>query len=83
MPLIERVGIAPVVTVEGSWQRSVTERWADHILAGSAYGGRWGRPDSFAVLYLGRPRESVVVGQGYTANVLPQGAKDLLFTLKW
>jgi RES domain-containing protein len=59
--LIERLAGVPTVTVEGTWQRSVTERWADHILDGSTFGGRWGRPDSFAVLYLGRPRESVVV----------------------
>lgn len=59
--LIERVAEVPTVSVEGNWQRSITERWADQVLEGSMFGGRWGRSDSFVVLYLGRPCESIVI----------------------
>jgi hypothetical protein len=34
---------------------------AVRTLTGSAAGGRWGAPGAYSVLYLGRPRESVVV----------------------
>lgn len=45
--------------VEGVFERHVSP--AVRTLTGSAAGGRWGEPGAYSVLYLGRPRESVVV----------------------
>ena len=47
------------VRVEGRFERHTSLRWEE--LKGSAAGGRWGARRAFEVLYLGRPRESVVV----------------------
>jgi hypothetical protein len=45
--------------VQGVFERHVS---ADvRTLTGSAAGGRWGPPGAYSVLYLGRPRDSVVV----------------------
>jgi hypothetical protein len=47
------------VEVRGDFERHCGLRWED--LMPSAAGGRWGARRAFEVLYLGRPRESVVV----------------------
>lgn len=47
------------VEVKGDFERHCGLRWED--LTPSAAGGRWGARRAFEVLYLGRPRESVVV----------------------
>jgi hypothetical protein len=47
------------VEVKGDFERHCGLRWED--LTPSAAGGRWGTRRAFEVLYLGRPRESVVV----------------------
>lgn len=43
----------------GSFQRHTSPAWRE--LSGSTAGGRWGPRGAFAVLYLGRPRPSVIV----------------------
>lgn len=45
--------------IQGRFQRHSSLNWAP--LTGSASGGRWGRPNAYSVLYLGRPDASVVV----------------------
>jgi hypothetical protein len=57
--LIVAVGRAPRTQVEGTFERHVSRDWRG--LTGSSAGGRWGPPGAFSVLYLGRPRPSVVV----------------------
>jgi hypothetical protein len=47
------------VKVEGHFERHTSLRWEE--LKGSAAGGRWGARRAFEVLYLGRPRDSVIV----------------------
>jgi hypothetical protein len=47
------------VRVEGRFERHTSLRWEE--LKGSAAGGRWGARRAFEVLYLGRPRDSVIV----------------------
>jgi hypothetical protein len=47
------------VEVSGLFERHVSV--AVRALTGSASGGRWGEPGAYSVLYLGRPRDSVVV----------------------
>lgn len=47
------------IHLEGTFERHCSLRW--HELKPSAAGGRWGARRAFEVLYLGRPRESVVV----------------------
>lgn len=51
-------GVEPV-RVQGTFERHSSLRF--EALLGSAAGGRWGARGAFAVLYLGRPRESVVI----------------------
>lgn len=46
------------VEVAGEWERHCGLRWDD--LRPSAAGGRWGARRAFEVIYLGRPRASVV-----------------------
>ena len=55
------VAAAPVAEIEGRWQRHVAGRYQDQALDGRRGRGRWSTPTSFPVLYLGRPRESVIV----------------------
>jgi len=56
------VGRTPRVTVDGVFERHVSEKWLDRALVdGSRSGGRWAQPGAFPVIYLGRPRDSVVV----------------------
>lgn len=51
---------SPRVAIEARFERHVSRSWA-HPLTGSRAGGRWGPSGAFPVLYLGRPRRSVVV----------------------
>jgi len=51
-------GLDPI-RVEGTFERHTSLRWEE--LKGSAAGGRWGARRTHEVLYLGRPRESVVI----------------------
>jgi hypothetical protein len=47
------------IQVEGTFERHTSLRWTD--LNASPSGGRWGAPHAYEVLYLGRPRDSVVI----------------------
>ena len=47
------------VLVEGTFERHTSLRWGE--LQPSAAGGRWGARRAYEVLYVGRPRDSVVV----------------------
>jgi hypothetical protein len=55
------VAVARCGTIDlaGSFQRHVSP--TVRTLTGSSSGGRWGEPGAYSVLYLGRPRDSVVV----------------------
>jgi hypothetical protein len=55
------VALADVEPVEitGAFERHTSLKWDQ--LQGSQAGGRWGAPGAYEVLYLGRPRDSVVV----------------------
>lgn len=55
------VATATVVEVRGRWQRHVSLRHRSVALAGRASSARWGSRHGFPVLYLGRPRHSVIV----------------------
>jgi len=57
--LTAAVSAAPRVKVSGRFERHVSLSRRD--LSGSDSGGRWGPPGAYSVLYLGRPRDSVVV----------------------
>lgn len=59
--LAARLAQAPEAAAAGEWQRHVAAANARHALDGRAAYGRWGTRAGFAVLYLGRPRDSVVV----------------------
>lgn len=65
-------GIAelPPAAEAGQWQRHASARLAPTALNGYASNGRWGTPDGFPVLYLGRPADSVVV-EAYRHQVDP------------
>lgn len=56
--LVAVADLAPI-EVRGSFERHCSLRWDS--LQGSASGGRWGARGGYEVLYLGRPRDSVVV----------------------
>lgn len=47
------------VAIDGLFQRHSSPRWPP--LNGSNSGGRWGRPGTYPVLYLGRPTASVII----------------------
>lgn len=66
--LVLAVSRCPRVQVSGRFERHVSMRWRE--LTGSNSGGRWGPPGTFSVLYLGRPRDSVVV-EAYRHQVDP------------
>ena len=53
------VSNAKIVDVTGRFHRHTSRRVA--FLEGSSSGGRWGPPGSFAVMYLGRPVDSVTI----------------------
>ena len=57
--LIEAVFRCPHVDVDGEFERHAA--LSAPLLTSSQAGGRWGPPGAFGVLYLGRPRSSVVV----------------------
>ena len=59
--LANRINSAPRTTVSGRWMRHVPIRYRAEGLVGLAADGRWSRRNSFPVLYLGRPVESVTV----------------------
>lgn len=59
--LANRVRLCPPVTVEGVWQRHAPARHSSTALDGRLGTSRWGRPDGFPVLHLGRPTSSVIV----------------------
>ena len=59
--LAHRVAAAAITTVTGVWQRHVAVTFEADALNGRRGYGRWGAPNGFPVLYLGRPRESVVI----------------------
>lgn len=46
------------IQIEGTFERHASLRWDE--LRASASGGRWGASRAYEVLYLGRPRDSVV-----------------------
>jgi hypothetical protein len=47
------------ITIEGTFERHSSLRRDE--LSASASGGRWGAPRAYEVLYLGRPRDTVVI----------------------
>ncbi len=49
------------VTESGEWQKHVGARHLRQALHGRTGYGRWGTAGGFPVLYLGRPRDSVIV----------------------
>ncbi len=51
----------PSATEQGRWQRHVPANKLAEALDGRRGYGRWGTSDGFTVLYLGRPRASVIV----------------------
>lgn len=55
------VAAALVTEIEGVWQRHVAGRHQDQALDGRRGRGRWSTATSFPVLYLGRPRDSIIV----------------------
>lgn len=57
--LATAVAQATTCTVEGRFERHTS--LGHRKLSGSAGGGRWGPEAAFPVLYLGRPRETVIV----------------------
>lgn len=52
---------APTTGVEGAWQRHLPARYAAEALTGRRGDGRWGTRTGYPVLYLGRPRDSVII----------------------
>lgn len=57
--LVRAIADLEPIRVQGRFERHSSLRWEE--LRASASGGRWGAPGAFEVLYLGRPRDSVVV----------------------
>lgn len=64
--LAASVASASAAEVAGEFERHVIGKV--RVLAGSRSGGRWGPPGGYPVLYLGRPRESIVA-EAYRALV--------------
>ncbi|GAB3312737.1 hypothetical protein GCM10027451_25840 [Geodermatophilus aquaeductus] len=56
-----QVAAAPLTSVSGTWQRHVSARFSEQALEGRRGHGRWGTSHGFAVLYLGRPTDSVII----------------------
>lgn len=59
--LAARLAQVPDATETGEWQRHVSAAHVGHALEGRAHDGRWGTRGSFPLLYLGKPRDSVIV----------------------
>jgi hypothetical protein len=57
--LAQLIAAAPRTSLDGQFERHASANIRQ--LAGSDSGGRWGAARKFSVLYLGRPRDSVVV----------------------
>jgi hypothetical protein len=57
--LLAAVARIDSIRVQGTFGRHTSLRWDE--LKPSAAGGRWGARRAYAVLYLGRPRSSVVI----------------------
>jgi len=68
------VADAPRVSLSGQFERHVDPAWRE--LTGSNSGGRWGPTGAYCVLYLGRPRASVVV-EAYRHLVDPFAADGM------
>lgn len=64
--LAARVASATLTSLDGEFERHVSRKV--RALAGSRSGGRWGPPGAYPVLYLGRPRDSIVA-EAYRALV--------------
>jgi len=76
MPRMLAVAVAdaPRTSISGPFERHVDLAWRE--LTGSNSGGRWGPTGSYSVLYLGRPRASVVV-EAYRHLVEPFAADGM------
>lgn len=59
--LANRLSSATAIAIDGEWMRHVPIRYRAAGLDGHAANGRWSRSGGFPVVYLGRPRDSVVV----------------------
>lgn len=57
--LLAAIAALEPIQVQGTFERHSSLRWEE--LKASAAGGRWSARRAFEVLYLGRPRQSVVV----------------------
>ena len=57
--LLAAVARIDPIRVQGAFERHTSLRWEE--LKPSAAGGRWGARRAYEVLYLGRPRSSVVI----------------------
>ncbi|MBD3777677.1 MAG: RES family NAD+ phosphorylase [Micrococcales bacterium] len=55
------IAALPITTVTGQWQRHVPTSRVARALQAIPADGRWGSRTGFPVLYLGQPRDSVVV----------------------
>jgi hypothetical protein len=56
-----RIAALTPASESGDWQRHVASAYVREALEGRSGHGRWGTRGGFPVLYLGRPRDSVVV----------------------
>ena len=65
------------VSISGSWQRHVPLRYQHSAMQGRSSYSRWGRPNSFPVLYLGKPTDSVII-EAYRHLIDPVESTDLL-----
>src|SRR5450759_5436841 len=59
--LAARIAELAPASERGEWQRHVAAAHVGKALEGRKTSGRWGTKSGFPVLYLGRPRASVVV----------------------
>lgn len=59
--LAQRVNRAQRAEISGVWQRHTSPKYVGTALDGYVARGRWGSPNGFPVLYLGKPTDSVVV----------------------
>lgn len=71
---------APTAAVDGIWQRHAPARHASTALNGRLGVSRWGTPEGFPILYLGRPTASVIV-EAYRHLVDPVDDPSIIATL--
>jgi hypothetical protein len=57
--LLAAIADLDTIRLQGTFERHTSLRWEE--LRPSAAGGRWGARRAYEVLYLGRPRSSVVI----------------------